>query len=67
MEEAKKLYEVWLRSTPLDRLKITVGIPEALRTARFVRRAARGHVAAASDPGQDPQGVDLGKGHQQRW
>ena len=42
MEEAKKLYEVWLRSTPLDRLKITVGIPEALRTARFVRTEQRG-------------------------
>ena len=39
MEEAKKLYEVWLRSTPLDRLKITVGIP---RTARFVRTEQRG-------------------------
>ena len=41
-KEAKKLYEVWLRSTPLDQLQIMVGIPEALRTARFVRTEQRG-------------------------
>ena len=32
MEQAKQLCERWLRSTPLERLQITVDIPERLKT-----------------------------------
>ena len=42
MGQAKQLYEVWLKSTPLERLKITVDIPERLKTPRFVRTEQRG-------------------------
>ena len=42
MEEAKRLYEVWLKSTPLERLQITVALPETLRGLRFVRTEQRG-------------------------
>ena len=42
MGQAKQLYEVWLKSTPLERLKITVDVPERLKTPRFVRTEQRG-------------------------
>ena len=42
MEQAKQLYETWLKSTPLDRLKISVDIPEQLKTPRFLRTEQRG-------------------------
>ena len=42
MEEAKRLYEVWLKSTPLERLQIAVVLPEALRGLRFVRTEQMG-------------------------
>ena len=42
VDQAKQLCEVWLKSTPLERLKITLDVPDRLNTPRFVRTEQRG-------------------------